>query len=685
MLTDSESMFTLQHPRWIAAALAIYLSGCAHYDSAAEQPVAPTEYAPLTLSIAHINDTHSAFDPIDGQFSAASLQVFNQWGGHPRLLTRIDQHRTAAEEHQLPFLVLHGGDAWQGTAYFKINEGRMNADILSRMGIDAMALGNHEFDLNNALLNDFIEQVNFPLLAANIDTSEDADLKDQDNLKPYTLFAFDGLDKTVIELDQIPSAQRDGQHVVAVFGIALDDMPNIAPNTGDVRFFDMVKSAQQTVDILHSAGVAHILAVTHIGNAQDVRIAEQVNGIDAIIGGHSHSLLGDFSNLGLSQSDRPYAEKISNPDGRSFTCVVQAGEYAQAVGLLEISFDSEGRVTDCGGGNTLLTNQHFYTSSQRSTYFYGQQHEHILAFIEAEENIALVDEHPALREYIDQHYKEDMQQAYGDVIARLQRNITHVRRPGDGGSDAHGSELAPLIASAQFAWADQDDVRAVSGLKPDLALVGAGGIRTSLEEGELREGHISLEVLPFASQLAIVPLRGSVVREVIEQTVTATLPQGAHAGRFPYGGQLRYTFVETEPGVRGEITLIEVNHGNIDAPRWRPLEDNVLYNVVLNSYIATGNDGWLAVAEAQSSESHRVDLAYRDGALQAYPVARIEANEGGRLHTIYEGDTLDCAAPNIECNTDALSVIDYFRQRSDDHDGELTPLGYPTVTLQRAE
>lgn len=679
-------MLTLRNPRWIALALGISLTaGCAQYGSAAGQPEAPTEYAPLTLSIAHINDTHSAFDPIDGQFSAADLQVYNQWGGHPRLLTRIDQHRIAAEEHQLPFLVLHGGDAWQGTAYFKINEGRMNADILSRMGIDAMALGNHEFDLNNTLLNEFIEEVNFPVLAANIDTSADADLKDQDNLKPYTLFAFDGIDKTVIEASQVRSAQRNGQHVIAVFGIALDDMPNIAPNTGDVHFFDMVESAQQTVDKLEAAGVAHILAVTHIGNAQDVRIAEQVNGIDAIIGGHSHSLLGDFSNLGLTQSARAYAEKISNPDGRSFTCVVQAGEYAQAVGLLEISFDSQGRVSDCAGGNTLLSNQHFYTSSQRSTTFANAQHEHILTFIEAQENIAVVDEDPALREHIDEHYKDAMHAAYGDVIARLQRKITHVRQPGDSGSDMHGSELAPLIASAQFAWADQQAVKAVSGLKPDFALVGAGGIRTSLEEGELREGHISLEVLPFASQLAIVPLRGSVVREVIEQTVTATLPQGAHAGRFPYGGQLRYTFAETEPGVRGEITLIEVNHGHIDAPRWRPLEENVLYNVVMNSYIATGNDGWLPIAEAQSSESHRVDLAYRDGALQAYPVAYIEADDGGRLSTIYERETLDCSASGMQCNTDALSVIDYLRLRSESNDGELTPLGYPTVTLQRAE
>ncbi|MCC5879000.1 MAG: bifunctional metallophosphatase/5'-nucleotidase [Idiomarina sp.] len=671
-------------PRWIAAALAISLtSACAQYASSGDISPEPRQYAPLTLSIAHINDTHSAFDPVDGHFYADDLQVFNQWGGHPRLLTRIEQHRQAAADHQRPFLVLHGGDAWQGTAYFKINEGRMNADILSRMGIDAMALGNHEFDLNNALLNEFIGELNFPLLAANIDTSEDADLHQQDNLKPYTLFAFDGATKRPVHRDQIASLQDAGQHVVAIFGIALDDMPNIAPNTGDVRFFDMVESAQQTVDTLQQLGVAHILAVTHIGNAQDVRIAQRVNGIDAIIGGHSHTLLGDFSNLGLSQSDRPYAEKVRNPDGASYTCVVQAGEYAQAVGLLEISFDSQGQVSDCGGGNTLLSNDDFYATRQRDANLDSAQSEQVLTFIGDNNNIAVVDEDTALRSHIDVTYKDAMQAAYGDAIAQVPAQIPHVRRPGDSNSDQHGSKLAPLIATAQFAWANQPSVQAISGLKPDFALVGAGGIRTALEEGELREGHITLETLPFASQLAIVPLRGSVVRELISQTVNATLPQGAHAGRFPYGGQLRYTFAETEAGLRGEVTELEVNHGDIDNPRWRALEDNVLYNVVMNSYIATGNDGWSAIAEAQAEHSDRVDLVYQDGHLRAYAVLRITTDDSGSLHAQYENSAPDCAADTVACNTDAQSVVHFFRQRSAADSGELRALDYPTVTLLR--
>ncbi|BAX54716.1 Trifunctional nucleotide phosphoesterase protein YfkN precursor [Photobacterium damselae subsp. piscicida] len=151
------------------------------------------------------------------------------------------------------------------------------------MGLDGMALGNHEFDLSNKKLNQFINSVNFPILAANVDVSQDLDLKDQKNLHPFRVFAFDGNKKTVVtDLNHLPK----DKNLVAVFGLALDDMPNIAPHTGKVKFDNMVKSAQATVDYLQSKGVDNIIALTHIGNSVDLNLASKVNGIDLIVGGH---------------------------------------------------------------------------------------------------------------------------------------------------------------------------------------------------------------------------------------------------------------------------------------------------------------------------------------------------------------------------------------------------------------
>ncbi len=63
-------------------------------------------------------------------------------------------------------------------------------------------------------------------------------------------------------------------------------------------FAKEVASAQATVDLLQARGINRIVALTHIGNARDLALAAKVNGLDAIVGGHSHSLLGDLALVG---------------------------------------------------------------------------------------------------------------------------------------------------------------------------------------------------------------------------------------------------------------------------------------------------------------------------------------------------------------------------------------------------
>ena len=273
------------------------------------------------LSIAHINDTHSAFDEVRASIVNDEIQdgspVYTSFGGHPRLQTAANEIREQAEATDRSMLFLHGGDAWQGSAYFKLFEGKMNADILSRMDLDAMAMGNHEFDLNNEVLAEFVNNVTFPVLGANMDLSADPHLKDVTNILPYTLFAFDGFEKEEVTLATMPQDKP----VVAVLGLVLEDMPTMSPNVGEVRFSGEVETAQKMVDELKANGVNKIILLTHIGLERDQNIARNVDGIDVIVGGHSHTLLGDHSNLGLGDHGG-YAEIITNPNGGK-TCIVQ--------------------------------------------------------------------------------------------------------------------------------------------------------------------------------------------------------------------------------------------------------------------------------------------------------------------------------------------------------------------------
>ncbi len=654
------------------------LVGCTGQATTSSPATTPAEFE---LYIAHVNDTHSAFDPIRSSFTAQAdntkLNVHAEFGGHPRLLSQINQHRAAAAERGHNLLFLHGGDAWQGTGYFILNEGRMNADILNQFGLDAMALGNHEFDLNNQLLNEFIGSVHFPVLAANVDTSADQHLREQTNLRPYVLFAFDqqGNKAKVASLSNLPKNQQ----IVAVFGVVLDDMPNIAPNTGDVRFLDMVTSAQHTVNTLETAGVHNIVALTHIGLGLDQRLASKVDGIDIIVGGHSHTLLGDFAELDWGNQS-PYAEQITNPNGVTRTCIVQAGEYAQAMGLVRVVFDTTGQLAECGGTNTLLIDQQFYSQATQlaSERFDEQTQLQVAEFVQQQTNIAMVAEEPNLRAYIDKHYKPELEASFGELIGFVPQDIMHVRRPGDTGSDEHGSRLAPLVAYAQYRWFMRPEVQQVTGRVPDFALVGAGGIRTPIIQGELREGNISLEMLPFASHLAMVSLTGAQVKTLLQDTIRQTLVPNAHAGKFPYGGNLRYTFEEMSSG-QGKITLLEVNRGSLYDPQWQPLQPEATYNVVTSSYNAAGNDGWTTLYEAQQHGSDRLDVVLVNGKPQAYEVAKVRQTADGKLHTLYKQQGPECAKKETDCAVDAQSVIRFLQ---DEHQS-LLALPYPVVTLNR--
>lgn len=638
------------------------------------------ENQPFVLTLAHMNDTHSQFDPVNAELKGPLFgkqgetdTLYTRFGGYPRLLTMAKSFQADALAKNQPLLLLHGGDAWQGSGYFKLNEGMANAELLSQFGLDAMALGNHEFDLDNQKLARFIKGVNFPVLAANLDTRDDPDLRHAANLKPFVIYSFDGNQKSpVTDINNLPQ----GKQLVAVMGLVLEDMANISPNVGKLRFGNEVTSAQATVDLLRQHGIDHIVALTHIGNQRDLALAAKVNGIDAIVGGHSHSLLGDFRNIGWGNTGE-YAQLVTNPDGVGMTCVVQAGSYAQAIGLARVSFDAQGRVIACQGQNQLLASRDFFADPARQQTLDETRSKQAGKFIDAQPNLVTVDEDPRLRGIIDSHYKPALEQAFGPVIATIPAALQNARRPGDNGSDSHGSDVAPLVAEGQYYWANTPAVQALTGGPVHFALLAVGGVRADLPASELREGDAALTLLPFKNQLSVLTLSGADVRALLTETITATLPASAHAGKFPYGGHLRYTFTETTPGKGGALTQLQWQ--NADG-QWQDLVDNQRYRVVMNAYSANGNDGWQALARAQAQQAERLDLAWQDGKLTGFPVERVE-QRGDQLSARYAtGHQLDCKASGVDCGTDATSFVAYVR----DARPTLTALDEETVTLVRA-
>ncbi|CAM3834128.1 bifunctional metallophosphatase/5'-nucleotidase [Rheinheimera salexigens] len=635
----------------------------------------------LRLSLIHINDTHSHFDPSPAIVSDADKQaLYTYIGGHPRLLTQATILRQQATEQGIPALFLHGGDAFKGSAYFELFEQEINIDILNRLQLDAMAMGNHEFDIGLTKLADFMAKVNFPILAANIDSQAEPILSNSINLQPYQLF--------IVKNNQfMPLAdikQAADQPVVAVFGLALEDMRAIATNTGHLVFNNEIASAQATVNALTNMGIKHIIALTHLGSQRDVALAAGVNGIDAIVGGHSHSLLGDFSHWHLGQQPA-YAELITNPDGKGKTCVLQAGQFAQAMGNAIIEFTPAGELVACVGNNTILASNEFYVTAARdvASRIAAEKQEQTERYIAALPRTAIMAEDATMRQVLNSQYLPAVQQAYGAAISYTETVINHVRLPGTGGSDQHGSQLAGYIADGMTFWLNQPSLQAKTGKKVDFALIGAGNIRAALEAGTVYEGNIRLEVLPFDTPLSVMSILGADIEKLLTDIISASLVPGAHTGKYPYSGNLRYVAQQTASG-EAKLSQLQVWHNG----QWQDIAADTVYTMATTSYLADGNDGWQHLQHIQQQHSDRVDIILQSTqAIQqpsVFAVKRVNAKQDSSGAMSYLAEykdvpSLPCKAENTDCKAAAQAFIDYLQAKPNLWQ---TPR-QPTVTLQR--
>ncbi|MEK6214320.1 MAG: metallophosphoesterase, partial [Vibrio fluvialis] len=188
-----------------------------------------------SVTLAHINDTHSYFEPTSLQLTldinGQTLTPFVSAGGFARIATRIQQLKDDAARMKRGFVFVHAGDCFQGTLYFSLFKGKANADMLNALGIDAMALGNHELDMGNEPVAQFAKRINFPLLAGNWDLSAERTnktyrLSDNNNVK-----AFDAARRCA---NWVTKSVDDSE--VAIFGLSLDKMADIANPDIDTPF-----------------------------------------------------------------------------------------------------------------------------------------------------------------------------------------------------------------------------------------------------------------------------------------------------------------------------------------------------------------------------------------------------------------------------------------------------------------
>ncbi len=287
--------------------------------------------ADYTLNILHINDFHSRIEPInrfDSTCDAEDDAEGKCFGGIARVKTKLDERRSSLSSTDQNVLFVIGGDQFQGSLFYSTYKGKADVEFTNQMGVDAMVLGNHEFDDGPEVLAEYIKAADFPIISGNILFGANTPLGD--SVAPYLI------------------KEVGGEKIGILSATATDTEELSSPGPG-LLFVDEVQALQDQVSELEEMGVNKIVLVSHVGFPRDKEIAAMVDGLDVIVGGHSNTLL---SNIRDRATD-VYPTMVENPSGMQVP-IVHAYAYSKYLGELRVTFDDDGNVLRANGEPHLL-------------------------------------------------------------------------------------------------------------------------------------------------------------------------------------------------------------------------------------------------------------------------------------------------------------------------------------------
>lgn len=547
-----------------------------------------------------MNDIHSHLESESYTYTmdinGVSTSVKGQLGGMARAAAKIKELQTAYGSN---VLTVNAGDLIQGTFYFTAFEGDATADMFNQISWDVFELGNHEFDNGDAFLGTLLEKFNagVDVLAANVEPAAGNVLENK--WTPYVVKEIDG-------------------EKIGIIGIDIKQKTEVSSSPSpEITFLDETTTAQKYIDELTAMGVNKIILVTHQGLNSDLTMAAQLSGVDVIIGGDSHSLMGDFSAVGLSAVTNDYPKEVTDANG-SKVCVAQAWQYSYMVGDLHVSFDAEGVVESCEGREVLLMGEPFTIGGSDVN---ATADAAIKAIVAANANLEIVAEDAAAAAVLDP-YKNQVDAKKKEVIGYAAATLGHNRVPYDKKDGKSvlpfGSDIAPIVCAG---FMSQDP-------NADVCIQNAGGVRIAVDEGNITMGT-AYTLLPFKNTLFEIKMKGSEIKQVLEDALTNYIDNGGSTGSFPYAYALRYD-VNASQAANNRIGNLEVMDKSTKT--WSAIADDVMYTVITNNYTAEGHDGYVTFKTVQDDRGLGIDT-YLDYAMSfvTYVREHTDANKSINL------------------------------------------------------
>ncbi len=252
------------------------------------------------LVVLHTNDMHSCIQPLSETLGDTMLAGR---AGFVRRLAMLKEERKAEPD----LLFFDSGDFSQGSPYYTLFKGDVEAGLMNMMNYDAGTIGNHEFDYGLENMARVLKKLNYPVVCANYKFSQYGLDK---IVKPYVIIKRKGLR-------------------IGVFGLGteLNGMVD-KKNYEQTIYLDPVKTAQEMADILKKKKCDLVVCITHLGWEEkgmgDQEVIRNTRGIDLVLGGHSHTYMEQL-------------QYVKNLDGKPIP-VDQNGKHAVFVGKMKLKF-----------------------------------------------------------------------------------------------------------------------------------------------------------------------------------------------------------------------------------------------------------------------------------------------------------------------------------------------------------
>lgn len=419
--------------------------------------------------------------------------------------------------------VVSGGDYIQGSSLGVISKGEYIVNLMNLVGYDAVALGNHEFDYRMERLEELIGMMDTAPVCCNFQRIGEAG----SYFKPYSIVSYGDVDIAYIGITT-PSTITSSSP--AQFK---DSEGNFAYTFHATDLYEVV---QTNIDAAKAEGADYIIAVSHIGYADDEiygdmedveTLIQNTDGLDVVLDAHSHSVIE-----GIEIIDKGGNEVLLSSTGTKF-------EY---IGMLTIS------------GNTFTTE-----------------------LIQTEDCQAT---DPEVDAYLSQ-INSDLYTLAEHKLAFSEVDL--ITKDADGNRLVRNTEtnLGDLCADAMRYYADAD-----------VGYMNGGGIRADIPRGDITINTL-LNVMPFNNTVVVAEISGQTMKDMLEMTVMAW---PAEDGSFPHLSGITFSVNTSIPTsvmvneqeefleVAGEYRVYDVKVYNQEKGTYEPLDLDGTYTIAASDY-----------------------------------------------------------------------------------------------------